>query len=162
RIQPGMAGQLAAVAAFCLAAGGVLCVAPTAQGRLALERLEGALPVHLDWLAPASGHGDLEAFRKAFNRGVNAAYRPLYPLIRAGQAVDNHSRIDGTALPNVIILVLESLRADAINPQDTPRLYRWAQKGLRFQRHYAGSNGSHLGIFGLLYGRTPLVYHLTV
>ena len=42
------------------------------------------------------------------------------------------------------------------------RLDNWADQGLRLERHYSGSNCSHLGLFSLLYGRAPLGFHETL
>ncbi len=64
--------------------------------------------------------------------------------------------------PHVVYLVLESFREAAVSPDLMHRLDAWGSAGLRMRRHYAGSNSSHLGLFALLYGRSPLVYNPTV
>jgi membrane-anchored protein YejM (alkaline phosphatase superfamily) len=43
-----------------------------------------------------------------------------------------------------------------------PRLDAWANRGLRFENHYSAANNSHPGLFGLFYGRSPLLYHQTL
>src|SRR5262249_20109677 len=51
---------------------------------------------------------------------------------------------------------------DVLSEEHMPQLSRWAGRGMRFLRHYAGSNVSQFGMFALLYGRSPMVYHLTL
>ncbi len=62
-------------------------------------------------------------------------------------------------LPNVIIIFFESFRHFAISPDLMRELDAWSQQGLRLERHYCGSNCSHLGLFSLFYGRSPLGYY---
>jgi len=62
-------------------------------------------------------------------------------------------------LPNVIIIFFESFRHFAIAPKLMRELDEWSQQGLRLERHYSGSNCSHLGLFSLFYGRSPLGYY---
>jgi hypothetical protein len=156
---PGLAGtkgRLAAGGTMAVAAFGVLSGQALGPA-LGLQRLEEALPVRLGWY-----HSDLGGFRHAFEEHTREAYRLLQPRIAHGQPVDDEARVQNPAAPNVIILVLESLRKDALGPATMPEVSRWARQGLQLERHYAGSNCSHLGIFGLLYGRTPLVYDVTL
>lgn len=65
-------------------------------------------------------------------------------------------------LPNVILIVLESLRPSAVSPSLMKDLDSWSMQGLRLQRHYSGSNCSHLGLFSLFYGRCPIGYDQTL
>lgn len=62
--------------------------------------------------------------------------------------------------PHILLLVLESLRHDALTVM--PRIRQWSEQGLRLERHYAGTNCSHEGLFGLLEARHPLVYYPTL
>lgn len=61
-----------------------------------------------------------------------------------------------TAPPDVVLLVLESWRADALSPDTMPRLNRLAGRGLRFNAHRSDANSSYLGLFALLHARPPL------
>ena len=47
-------------------------------------------------------------------------------------------------------------------PELMPKLFAWSNEGLRFERHYAGSNHSESGLFGLVFGRSALTYHSTL
>ncbi len=60
--------------------------------------------------------------------------------------------------PNIIVIVIESFRYDALTPEVMPNLWRLAERGARMKTHYAASNSSHYGLFALLYGRSPLNY----
>ena len=76
--------------------------------------------------------------------------------------VDVSAFVNKQGLPNVILIIFESFRHSAISPGLMKELDAWSEQGLRLQRHYSGSNCSHLGLFSLLYGRTPLGYHQTL
>lgn len=54
--------------------------------------------------------------------------------------------------PNLLIVMLESLRADMLDPVLMPNLYRFADDNITFSHHYSSSNDSSSGIFGLFYG----------
>ncbi len=42
------------------------------------------------------------------------------------------------------------------------RLDAFSAKGLRLEKHYSGSNCTHMGFFSLLYGRTPIFFNQTL
>ncbi|CAM2853048.1 DUF3413 domain-containing protein [Vibrio mytili] len=52
---------------------------------------------------------------------------------------------------NVLMLSVNNLRADALNQEEMPNLYQFAQSSQNFLNHYSSSNDSH-GAFGLFYG----------
>ncbi|RMG17690.1 MAG: DUF3413 domain-containing protein [Planctomycetota bacterium] len=54
--------------------------------------------------------------------------------------------------PNIVWLVSESLRADALDPEIMPAAWAFAQKARRFLRHYSGGNGTRMGMFSQFYG----------
>lgn len=76
--------------------------------------------------------------------------------------VDPSAFIANRDLPNVILIIFESFRHSALGPDLMKRLDAWTEQGLRLQRHYSGSNCSHLGLFSLFYGRSALGYHQTL
>ncbi|WKE67296.1 DUF3413 domain-containing protein [Gallaecimonas kandeliae] len=59
--------------------------------------------------------------------------------------------------PKVLLVVVEGLRADALNGDVMPNLEALADGGLRFNQHFAGSNEPKDGLFSLFYG-LPAVY----
>ena len=75
---------------------------------------------------------------------------------------DSSAFVKKPNLPNVIIIFFESFRHFAIGPELMRELDQWSQQGLRMERHYCGSNCSHLGLFSLFYGRSPLGYYQTL
>ncbi|MGK2914602.1 MAG: sulfatase-like hydrolase/transferase [Porticoccaceae bacterium] len=58
----------------------------------------------------------------------------------------------GAQPPNIIMLVVESLRADMLTPEIMPKLWRFSTGAQRFDRHYSGGNGTRQGMFSLFYG----------
>lgn len=53
---------------------------------------------------------------------------------------------------NIVWLVAESWRADALNPSTMPNTYQFAQENLWFREHYSGGNGTRMGMFTQFYG----------
>lgn len=71
-----------------------------------------------------------------------AVHYPLTPLaIRPG-----------VEPPNIILLVVESLRADMLTPEIMPKLWQFSSGALRLTHHYSGGNGTRQGLFALFYG----------
>lgn len=64
--------------------------------------------------------------------------------------------------PNVLLIILDSFRHSALSPSIMKRLDHWSRQGLRLEKHYSGSNCTHLGLFTLMYGRTALNYDQTI
>lgn len=73
------------------------------------------------------------------NRGLNY---PLAPL-----RCDPHP-----PLPNVLLVVIDAMRADAVVPAVAPRTVELAQDAIRFDAHYSGGNSSRAGMFSVFYG----------
>jgi hypothetical protein len=55
---------------------------------------------------------------------------------------------------NVIVIVIDSWRADMVDKQVTPNIYRFAQHSIQYLNHFSGSNNTRHGMFTLLYGIT--------
>ena len=58
---------------------------------------------------------------------------------------------------NVLLVVIDAMRADALTPAVAPRVSELAGGALRFDRHYSGGNSSRAGMFSLFYG-LPATY----
>ncbi|PHQ78351.1 MAG: hypothetical protein COB66_09080, partial [Coxiella sp. (in: Bacteria)] len=56
---------------------------------------------------------------------------------------------------NIVMIVIDTWRANMFNSTDTPSIARFAEQSLRFTNHYSGGNFTRPGIFSLLYGLTP-------
>jgi membrane-anchored protein YejM (alkaline phosphatase superfamily) len=58
---------------------------------------------------------------------------------------------------NVLLVVIDAMRADALTPDVAPRLAEFAHGAIRFDGHYSGGNASRDGMFSLFYG-LPATY----
>ena len=63
--------------------------------------------------------------------------------------------------PSILMIVLESWQADAMTPEITPNIARFAQTGTRFTQHVSSGAVTVPGLFGLMYGLHPNYYELT-
>ena len=59
---------------------------------------------------------------------------------------------------NVLLVVIDGMRADALNPAAAPRLSDFASTTVRFDSHYSGGNTSLTGMFSLFYGIPPTYF----
>lgn len=86
------------------------------------------------------------------------------------KAADRHSglsyplekltfREDGQKPLNLLFIVIDSWRFDNLNPESTPNIWNFAQKGWRFENHYSSGNATRFGIFGLFYGLYGTYWH---
>ena len=55
-------------------------------------------------------------------------------------------------LPNIVIILIDALRPDAIDPELTPTLDGFRTGALSFNRQYSGGNSSRMGLFSIFYG----------
>ncbi|MBE6375142.1 MAG: DUF3413 domain-containing protein [Lentisphaerae bacterium] len=55
---------------------------------------------------------------------------------------------------NVILILVDSMRADMFNPSVMPRLYQMSEKlpSVKFMQHFSGGNCTKTGVFSLFYG----------
>jgi uncharacterized protein len=60
-------------------------------------------------------------------------------------------------LLNVLLVVIDAMRADALTPAVAPRMAELGQDAIRFDGHYSGGNSSRAGMFSLFYG-LPATY----
>jgi len=59
---------------------------------------------------------------------------------------------------NVIVLTVESARAEVLSPETTPHIWRAAEQGVRFESHRAVSGWTAANIVSLLSGLTPFAH----
>ena len=57
--------------------------------------------------------------------------------------------------PNIIMVVLESWRADTMDQEVSPNTYQLAQESLWFKDHHSSGSVTTRGIFSLMYGIAP-------
>src|SRR5260370_14632010 len=60
-------------------------------------------------------------------------------------------------MPNVLLVVVDAMRADALTPTSAPRLAGFASDTIHFDGHYSGGNTSRPGMFSIFYG-LPATY----
>jgi membrane-anchored protein YejM (alkaline phosphatase superfamily) len=71
-----------------------------------------------------------------------------YPLEKPRFPADAHD----VPPRNILILVIDSLRADMLAEETMPELVRWSKGARRFENHASGGNATRFGIFSLVYG----------
>jgi membrane-anchored protein YejM (alkaline phosphatase superfamily) len=135
-----------------------------AEGFYRHPAIRAGLRSQLIWAPPASAEHEV-AFHDpnwvALDAGLRQSYERLFPFVFAEHPL--HVTSSGEAQrPNVLLIVFESFRADSLTDERMPRLTAWAHKGLVANQHFAGSTFSEAGMFALLYGRSPLLYHSTL
>ncbi len=62
--------------------------------------------------------------------------------------------------PSILMIVLESWQADAMNAEITPNIARFAQSATRFDQHVSSGATTVPGLFGLMYGLHPNYFYL--
>jgi uncharacterized protein len=60
-------------------------------------------------------------------------------------------------LRNVLLVVIDAMRADLLAQETAPKLAAFARGAVRFDAHYSGGNASRPGMFSLFYG-IPATY----
>lgn len=88
--------------------------------------------------------------------GFELKDRPSVDLPENGILLDyprqgSTPELDGPR-PNVVVVVIDSLRADMLNPEVMPRVSAFAQGGRVFHDHLSSGNATRFGLFGLVYG----------
>ncbi|HDL02828.1 MAG TPA: DUF3413 domain-containing protein [candidate division Zixibacteria bacterium] len=66
-----------------------------------------------------------------------------------------YSTQSDTALPNLVIIFLESWRIEMMNDTVTPNIFALSQKSSVFTNHFCSGNSTIAGTFGLFYGIHP-------
>ena len=79
---------------------------------------------------------------------VGSFHYPLNPLTYG----------KGTDL-SVLILAIDSLRADVVDEKTMPNLTKFKEKSASFTDHYSAGNATRAGGFGLFYGLPPFYWH---
>ena len=57
-----------------------------------------------------------------------------------------------TPMLNVVLVVIDAMRADALTPAVAPNSFDLAQHAIRFDGNFSGGNSSRAGMFSLFYG----------
>jgi membrane-anchored protein YejM (alkaline phosphatase superfamily) len=144
---------IASALAGCWLASQLLHIWGDAIGHTPVTQFTRYMPVYYPFQAKRSLarlgliDAELAQKRRLLNRSVDSGEGELhYPLNPLNCAADNES------LPNILIVMIDMLRPDAIHPQLTPNLYEFGQRASRFSKHYSGGNSTRMGLFSLFYG----------
>ncbi len=118
-----------------------------------------SLTPHFPFYVPVTSHGNAVKYgnllpiepgpeENAHGDGPSTSLR--YPLQDCEATLS-----DGTRPLNVVFLVLESWRYDAMSDSITPHIYAFSRRSSNFRKHFSSGNATTPGIFGLLYGLHP-------
>ncbi len=133
------------------------------RNRGVLERLYSTQVLDFRLAAPSD---DTQTFEdpvlSALAPELRTAYRAAFARVTSAQDADRTPLDLRPDPPNVVLIVAESLRHDVFEPELMPRLFTWSQGGTLAAHHDAGTMYSESGMFALLYGRSPAVYHQTL
>jgi uncharacterized protein len=61
--------------------------------------------------------------------------------------------------PNIIFIVVDSWRFDAIGADVAPNVHAFADRTVRFTDHYSGGNATRIGVFSLFYSIPGTYWH---
>ena len=74
---------------------------------------------------------------------------PLYPL----------NCRPPSSLPNIVFILIDSWRFDALDARVTPNLDAIARRSVRFMDHHSGGNATRMGVFSLFYSIPGTYWH---
>lgn len=133
-----------AIAALLMVAGQAITAYQDARG----DRAVTGQWIYLPWAQPVTAKRNLRRL------GVQGAQQPGLPDPRLSQLAWplQPLRCQSHRRPNVLMVVLESLRADALDPRVMPNTWALGATSRVFTRHYSTGNATRFGLFGLLYG----------
>ncbi|TAL15876.1 DUF3413 domain-containing protein [bacterium] len=61
--------------------------------------------------------------------------------------------------PNIMLIMVDSWRGDALDPAVTPNIWRFAKDSLVFENHVSSGNATRFGVFGFFYGVPANYWH---
>ncbi len=64
-----------------------------------------------------------------------------------------------SSVPNIIFIMVDSWRFDAVGSEVTPNVNAFAPRTMRFQNHYSGGNATRIGVFSLFYSIPGTYWH---
>lgn len=60
---------------------------------------------------------------------------------------------------NILFVLIDAWRFDALTPEVTPNIYKLADSSWRFENHFSGANSTRTGVFSLMYGMPGTYWH---
>jgi uncharacterized protein len=61
--------------------------------------------------------------------------------------------------PNILVVMIDSWRFDAMNAAITPNIAQFSQRSVRFSDHYSGGNATRIGVFSFFYSIPGTYWH---
>lgn len=61
--------------------------------------------------------------------------------------------------PNIIVILIDSWRFDALSAQVTPNIEAFVRRSVRFMDHHSGGNATRIGVFSLFYSIPGTYWH---
>ncbi len=110
------------------------------------------------------GYAPLTA-KKFFDRfGLSSAPNPMAAMDferNSGLAYPTHALqcMAPTAPLNILVVLIDAWRFDALTPEVTPNLYKLIDSSWRFENHFSGANSTRTGVFSLMYGIPGTYWH---
>ncbi|TLN23568.1 DUF3413 domain-containing protein, partial [bacterium] len=65
----------------------------------------------------------------------------------------------GGQKPNILVVMVDSLRADCVDPLTTPNINAFAEESIYFKNHLSSGNATRFGVFGFFYGVHANYWH---
>ena len=144
---------LPAVCLTCLVITQVVHVAAYERNDARFTGLTPQLPFYFPVTSHANAvkySGHLSMIRELGSDETRAGESLRYPLADVGCHPDS-----GRLRRNVLVLLLESWRADAMDSVVTPRIHAFARGASYFLQHYSSGNSTRSGVYPLFYGIHP-------
>lgn len=134
----------ASLAAAWMAGGQLLTMYYDARG----ERAVIAQWAYLPWAQPITAKRQMRALGVPVRDPQTLPDDRLSELAYPAQPL----RCQGGARPNILMVVMESLRHDALDARTMPNAMALAGRSQVFDQHFSSGNATRFGLFGLLYG----------
>lgn len=108
------------------------------------QEVSGFIPLYTKSLDVLTLTNDDVVARKSFSHDQDNVplHYPLKPLTYAASKPPL----------NLLILVIDTWRADMMGPTVSPNIYHFAKQSMVFKQHFSGGNATGPGIFSLFYG----------
>lgn len=110
---------------------------------------------YIPWAQPITLKDALHRF------GVQTAEASGLPSVGEGALGYPRQPLQCARTPsmNVLVVMVESLRGDALDPRVMPHTWQYARQAQQFANHYSSGNATRFGLFGLMYGLPGGYWH---
>src|SRR5438128_489827 len=130
-------GWCAAVGSAVVAMAGVVPAHALVSCTAAVEQVHAALPCDpYAFALRQAQRTDQDVFRLAVHQALDPLVEEIHPRLVKVAAPDGQILPLREPKPHVVVIVLESLRRDALTAGFMPKMAAWAQRGLSCERHY--------------------------